>query len=182
MKTKLRSIKLLERLRHNALEKSRKDELIIKKISQLDVFKKAGNILFYLSIHGEVDLINLFEQFNQTKKFILPRVQEKKLQLFIVKNLQETETGNFKILEPKTHLPKMTPGKIDLALIPGIVFSKNGHRIGYGKGYYDRLLKTTNCVKIGIAYDFQIVENIEGQEHDIPMDIVITEKEVIKCP
>lgn len=173
-------MKLLERLEHHPLEKATKDRVILQKISQVPEFTGAKKILFYLPIRGEVDLTELFKKHHQKKTFILPRVQDHTLDLYIIKKLDETEPGSFQISEPKQHLQKIDPSEIDIALIPGVVFSKNGHRIGYGKGHYDRLLKNTNCVKIGIAYDFQLVDNIAGEIHDIPMDLVITEKKIIK--
>ncbi len=180
MKQKLRSTKLLERLNHHPDQKGQKDLLIIQKISSLPEFKKADTIVFYLPIHGEVDLVELFEEFKLQKKFVLPRVNGEKLQLHPIKSLQETEIGSFQIPEPKKDLPTIAPAEVDLILVAGLVFGKNGHRIGYGKGFYDRLLKTTNCVKIGIAYHFQIVENIEGEGHDVPMDMIVTENELIR--
>jgi 5-formyltetrahydrofolate cyclo-ligase len=93
-----------------------------------------------------------------------------------IKNLKQVELGAYKILEPKKHLPRLKPQQIDLAFIPGIAFSRDGHRVGYGKGFYDRLMKKLTCPKIGIAYEFQIVNNIPGEKHDVPVDMIITEK------
>lgn len=185
-KEELRTQKLLERLGHKKSEKSAKDKKIIAKLLRLPEIKKAGTILLYLPIKGEVDLTSLFAARTKTdtllnKKFILPRIKdEKTLHLYHVKNLTEVEKGSFNINEPKLHLKRATVKEVEAAIIPGIVFAKNGHRIGYGKGFYDRLLKKTKCPKIGIAYEFQIVENIHGEPHDTPMDIIVTEKRIIK--
>lgn len=184
VKSMLRSQKLLERLNHHPLQKKQRDRAILKKIITLKELKKAKIVLFYLPIHGEVEITNLFEKLKLNKKFVLPRVNSKTttLTLYIIKNLKkDVEIGAYKILEPKKKLPKVKPQAIDLALIPGIVFSKNGHRVGYGKGFYDRLLKKIECPKIGVAYDFQIVDNISGEPHDTPLDKIITEKQIIKC-
>ena len=177
MKAQLRSQKLLERLDHHPLTKKRKELNIIKKIAALPAFKKAEHVLFYMPIHGEVDLGSLFTKYQKSKKFILPRVIKgsPKLELFYIETLDHLEKGSFNILEPKSHLKKAKLKDVDLALIPGVVFSNNGHRIGYGKGYYDRLLKKAACAKIGVAYEFQIVKNIQGEKHDTPMDMIITE-------
>jgi 5-formyltetrahydrofolate cyclo-ligase len=182
-KKELRTQKLLERLSHNKSEKSAKDKKIIAKLLRLPEIKKAGRILLYLPIKGEVDLTSLFATRAPllNKKFILPRVKdEKTLHLFYINNLTEVEKGSFNINEPKLHLKKAPIKEVEVAIIPGIVFAKNGHRIGYGKGFYDRLLKKTKCPKIGIAYEFQIVENIHGEPHDTPMDIIVTEKGIIR--
>ena len=181
MKTRLRSGKLLERLNHHPEEKKHKDTGIIKKLSRLGEFRKAGTIMFYLPIHGEVDLRALFGKFRLNKKFILPKIKdEKNLHLYHIDNLEDTAPGKFKIPEPKLHLQRAAASEIDLVLVPGIAFAKSGHRIGYGKGFYDRLMKKIKGPKIGIAYDFQMVENIPAEKHDTPMDIIVTEKRILR--
>ena len=155
--------------------------MITKKLLGLFSIRNAKTILFYLPIHGEVDLKPFYEKSKLNKKFILPRVKnETTLHLYYINNLDEVEKGSFKILEPKIHLKRANISDVDTVLVPGIVFSRNGHRIGYGKGFYDRLLKKIKGTKIGIAYDFQIVENIPGEPHDTPMDMIVTEKETIR--
>ena len=172
---------MLERMNHHPQEKLRKDLLIAKKIHSLQIIKKAKTILFYMPIHGEVDLKPFFKKSKPDKKFILPRVKnELTLHLYHINDLDDVEHGSYKILEPKLHLKRAKITDMDIALVPGIVFARNGHRIGYGKGFYDRLLKKIKCPKIGIAYDFQMVENIPGEAHDTPMDMIVTEKEIIK--
>lgn len=181
MKQQFRSQKLLERLQHHPEKKATKDLQIVQKIKRLSLFKKAVSVCLYLPIHGEVDLTRIF--FAATapkKKLILPRVKGKSLDLHVVKSVEQTSPGSFNILEPQKHLPKIKPEEIDLVLVPGVVFSENGHRVGYGKGFYDRLLKKTRCPKIGIAYGFQIVKNIPGAPHDVPMDMIITESKTLK--
>jgi 5-formyltetrahydrofolate cyclo-ligase len=179
LKANLRAQKLLERLEHHPLQKKEKDHLIIQKILKLKEFGKAKNILFYLPIHGEVDLEELFALSHREKKFALPRVKDHLLELYVIDDLKKTEPGSFKIREPRSGLQKVDPVQLDLAFIPGVVFSENGHRIGYGKGFYDRLLKKLSCPKIGIAYDFQIVNNIDGHLHDVPMDLILSESRTI---
>lgn len=180
MKQRLRIEKLLKRKNQHPAQKLLNDGKIIKKIKNLKNFKKAEKILFYLPIHGEIDLTALFNKFCSEKTFILPRVKGKTLQLHAIKNLRHTAKGKFSISEPQKHLPVIKPKDLDLVLIPGVVFSEDGHRIGYGKGFYDRLLKKTNCPKIGIAYEFQMVKNIPGEKHNVPMDMIITEQRIIK--
>lgn len=82
-------------------------------------------------------------------------------------------------MEPKDHLETIDPNNLDLIFIPGVAFAPNGHRIGYGHGFFDKFLKNTNCPKIGIAYEFQIVKNIDGEPHDVPVDKIITNKRII---
>lgn len=142
-------------------------------------FRKAKTVAFYLPIRGEVDITPLLDR-RSRKIFVLPRVKGKTLQFHAVESLEHTAKGKFNILEPHSHLPKIKPQDLDLLFIPGVVFAENGHRIGYGKGHYDRLLKKTGCLKIGIAYEFQIVKNIPGEPHDVPMDMIITDRRTLK--
>lgn len=180
LKKILRKTHLSLRKGQNQALKITKDKKIVQKIAALPTFKKAKNILFYLPIHGEVDLSGLFDKFQQKKNFALARIKGKTLQLHKIKNLDHTSKNRYKIPEPHEHLTKIDPKKIELWLIPGLVFDKNGNRIGYGKGFFDRLLPKTKGVKIGIAYEFQIVKNIPGETHDIPMDMIVTEKRSLK--
>ncbi len=170
----------MERKAQTEEEKRQKDENIVKNVRRLSKYKKARCVLFYLPIHGEVDLTDLFKKDGLKKTFVLPRMKGKTLQLHAITKLTQTEKGKYNILEPQKHLPPIKPEEIDLLLIPGVVFSHDGHRIGYGKGFYDRLLKKTVSPKIGIAYGFQIVKNIPGEPHDVPMDMIISERKTLK--
>ncbi len=83
--------------------------------------------------------------------------------------------GAYGIYEPKECIP-VAINEIDAALIPGIAFSKNGGRLGFGKGYYDRFLSDFRGLKIGICYDFQVTDTLPTEIHDVKMDLIITEK------
>ena len=84
--------------------------------------------------------------------------------------------GKFGILEPTSKVSLVDP---DLVVVPGLAFDLHLHRLGYGKGYYDRFLKSTSSYKIGICFDFQIVEKIPNESHDQKMDEVISEKRIL---
>ena len=77
---------------------------------------------------------------------------------------------------------KIAHKNIDLVLVPGIVFDHEGHRIGYGFGHYDKFLrKVPKATKIGLAFDFQVVDKIPREMHDVPVDMVVTEKGIVEC-
>lgn len=175
-----------------ALKKSVK---IQNKLKSLKEFIQAKSILFYVSKGCEVSTIALIEECfaydmlsikinGCQKQVILPRVVPKtaSLDLFEVKTFEELEMGSFGILEPKKTLQRFTNyGNIDLIIVPGIAFDRKGNRIGYGKGFYDNLLKKTNGVSIALAYDYQVQNSVPKNHEDIPVDIIVTEKEVIYC-
>ena len=81
-------------------------------------------------------------------------------------------------MEPRDDYKKAE--KIDCILVPTVAISKSGIRLGYGKGYYDRFLSTTNAVKISLTYSKQIIKSIPNDTHDIKMDWIVTEDEVVK--
>ena len=92
--------------------------------------------------------------------------------------LEKLEKGSFEIMEPKDSCEKAK--KIDCVLIPTVGASKLGARLGYGKGYYDRFLSSTDAVKISLTYSKQIVKSIPNDSHDIKIDWIVTEDENIK--
>ncbi len=180
-KAQIRVEMLTKRLKQLPVIKKQRDVKIIETIESMKKFKEAQNVLFYMPIHGEIDLSELFKKNKDNKNFILPRVLKKKFELTLYKitSFDDLEEGNFRISEPKTNLEKIEPSMLDFIILPGIAFSIDGHRIGYGQGYFDRLLKKTDCLKIGVAYEFQIVKNSLGEDHDVPVEKIITESRVI---
>lgn len=169
-KTKIRDYIKKKREALDPVEKEKLDKKIFAKIETNLKFKKAKTILVYMSHKNEVDVIN----FIKNKNIVLPRVNNETLDLYLIESSDDLEEGTYGIMEPKTSCKKVRPDDIDLAFIPGVAFDKNGHRIGYGKGFYDKLGKILNCPKFGLAYDFQIVDKIPFESHDIPVDLIIT--------
>ncbi len=183
-KAEIRVEILTKRLKQLPMMKAQRDRRIIDTVDSMPEFISAKNILFYIPIHGEVDLTFLFEKYGEQKSFILPRVVKdaQELTLYKIKSLDDLEEGSFRIPEPKTNLESIEPEKLEFIILPGVAFAPDGHRIGYGQGFFDRLLKKTSCLKIGVAYEFQIVENIPGEDHDVPVDRIVTESRTIIIP
>ncbi len=148
-------------------------------IEQLPYFKSASNILLYHSLPDELNTHSMIDKWSAYKSIFLPRINDNELEILHANN---TQLGAFNIQEPvgSTIIPLST---INIAIIPGVAFDKNGVRLGRGKGYYDRLLCQCNVIKVGICYDFQLLEKLPSDSHDIPMDIVITPKQtlIINC-
>lgn len=145
--------------------------------------KNLNNILIYVSKEKEVNTIGLIrELLTKGKNVFVPYIDANKNILGIskIKSYQELKIGSFKILEPKEEFLRPSLIKdIDVIIIPGIAFDQRGNRIGYGWGYFDKLLEGSNALKIGIGYDFQIVDNVKQENHDIEMDLIITDKREI---
>jgi 5-formyltetrahydrofolate cyclo-ligase len=183
-------------LKQQIIEKrnSLKEEEIIRKSNKiknnlfsLQEFQKAENILFYVSFNKEVNTQEIIKGLlkEKEKNIIVPFTIKNDLRLHLseLKDFVELEPKTFGILEPKEkYIREFNKDKLDLVIVPGIVFDKKGHRIGYGYGYYDRFLKTIKkeIVKIGLAFDFQLIEKIPEEKHDVPLNIIVTENEIIK--
>lgn len=156
----------------------RKSELIFNLLDQLDEVKKANTILAYWSLDDEVYTHNWIKSNYKQKKILLPAIFKNNL---LIKPFEGEENmisvPPFGIKEPKsTEITDLSI--IDIIIVPGVAFDKIGYRLGRGKGYYDRFLTKTKAIKIGICFDFQIVEKVPINQFDIKIDIIITENNI----
>ncbi len=147
----------------------------------LPEFKKAKKILAYISLEEEVDTRELVkDSLEQGKTIYVPKVIKDHLVICHIKDFHELKPGSFGVLEPCEVLNPIHPGDADLILVPGIAFDQKGHRIGFGKGFYDSLLKLTKGFKVGLAFHEQILDEIPREAHDIPLDLIITDQTLIR--
>ena len=158
---------------------AQKSAQIRDKLESLEQFKKSEHILVYLSKEKEVDSHALVrELIHSHKEVYAPKVNGRDLHAYKINRWEELEPGHFDVLEPIHKHQKIPLSQLDLILVPGIAFTPDGHRIGYGKGYYDGLLKDMDAIKIGLAFEEQMVDEFPTEDHDIPVDIVITDQNV----
>jgi 5-formyltetrahydrofolate cyclo-ligase len=113
------------------------------------------------------------------KTVVFPRIDEKCLVLHRVRSIKDFTSGAYQLLEPKKSTQIIDPKSVDLFIVPGITFDWEGYRMGYGMGYYDRLLAGLDVPKIGLAYAIQMVAQVAHSSYDVPMTMVITEEEII---
>ena len=161
----------------------KKSNEIIKNLKELPEFKEAKNIACYISFNNEVYTHGLIKEYVDKKKIFIPVVDRERKEILLshLKNWQELSSGAYGILEPRREYLRIGRYEdIELVIVPGIAFDEKGNRIGYGEGYFDRLLKRMDAKKIGIAYDFQILKEIPNEEHDVKMDVIVSEKRVLK--
>lgn len=161
---------------------------IVEKVNNLREFKEAKTVFCYISNGKEVCTKDIIKKsIYMNKKVIAPRVDvhKDKIVLHEIKSPEKDLSAGFKrILEPKSYLPILDNlNRINFAIIPGIAFDRKGSRIGFGKGFFDKLLSKKNLHPIlcGIAFDFQIRDYIPYFSHDICMDIIVSEKRIIRC-
>lgn len=133
-------------------------------------FIPSGNVLSFASFGSEIDMWPLNQRLAEENRLVLPKVIDKELVLFQVDDISTLRRSKWGILEPTILTPAHT---INIALIPGLAFDKNHHRLGYGHGFYDRLLKTLSCLKIGVGYKEQLVDEIPAEAHDRKVDTLL---------
>lgn len=146
---------------------------IVSKISELSLFRDSDNILIYYPLKYEINLLELVKNF-QDKKFYFPKVFEG--EILVCPYDGSFKKGAFNILEPCSS-PVLNLSVINLAFVPALAVDKNLYRVGYGGGYYDRLLseKEFRAKTIVPLYRELLVEKIETEKFDLPVDYVITD-------
>ncbi len=158
---------------------------IMEKVVRLPEFAAATKILLYASKGSEAHTDGIMQSaLSFGKKVALPvtKKESKTLELYYVDSPSELKIGAFGILEPPENPErKAAPEEIELVIVPGVSFDRRGHRIGYGMGYYDSLLSRMKCPKIGLSYGIQITEHVPNEPHDVAVDKIVTEKEIIDC-
>lgn len=166
---------LKERSSLSSLEQSRKSSIIQKKIMELPAFVQAEKILLYMDCRNEVQTGLLLEYcLTYGKKIGIPKIQEKRMEFYELQNADDVVSGYFNIREPVSQ--KVFEPRQAFVIVPGVAFTDQRMRIGYGKGFYDQYLQQhPQYVTCGIAYDCQIVGAFPVQEHDVPLDMLITE-------
>ena len=164
-------------------DRKKRSKIIAEKFFNTAYYINSNNILIYYPFRSEIEVTIIIRQALKNKKnIILPRVHNQELKLFYVDNLKkQLERGAHGIMEPTTNLCR--PAKIsdiDLVIIPGVVFDKNLNRLGYGGGFYDRLLPLipAGVKKIALCFDIQVVDSIPVSEHDIKVDLLITDTSI----
>ncbi|MDR1866462.1 MAG: 5-formyltetrahydrofolate cyclo-ligase [Bacteroidales bacterium] len=155
-------------------EIQRQSENVFRQVAASEIFARASVILIYWSMPDEVRTYNFIEAYCGTKTFVLPVIEgdHPALKLFdgahrLVRN------GRWHVYEPQGERFEDFR-RIQLAIVPGVAFDADMHRLGRGKGYYDKLLSQAETHKIGVGFHFQLLEKIPHEPHDIAMDQIIT--------
>ncbi len=150
-------------------------------VLSLPAFQHAKTLALYSPIRNEVETDSLLSAaLAMDKQVCYPSVFENDLHFFQVRSLADLKVGRFGICEPIHRSREVDPGQIGLLLVPGIAFDRHGHRLGYGRGYFDRLL-SDGCfggLSVGFGYDFQIQDKLPAEEHDQKVALLVSDKEI----
>ena len=174
-KLTLRRSLLQQRQSLSLAEWQTKSNLICDRLKNLSVFKEAKTVLAYFSFKQEADLTALFAL---DKNWGFPHCLDKSLSWHLWHPGQSLSKGKYGIKEPQKEAPTITLKSADLILVPTVACDRQGYRLGYGGGYYDRLLNSTQCSNIptiGITYDFAFLQQLPIDPWDQKLDCICTE-------
>ncbi len=179
-----------EQAHENRRQQENKDELsraICEKFVSLPEYTAARTVMFYVDVRTEVRTRDyLATALTHGKKIVVPWCNDQgELELFWLKAMDDLAVGMYKILEPKPELRNLADRQVsvvelDLVMVPGVAFTREGARMGHGKGYYDKLLEHArpDAPLVALAFECQLFPEIPTQDHDVFMDRIITELNV----
>lgn len=173
--------------RRDSLDKRSRQEkslLIAGRLTVLRQYQDASNILGYYPFRSEIDTrIIINDALDRGKEVALPRVGNKGLDLYYVRDpVKDLAPGSYEIMEPiPSSCRPADPHEMDLVLVPGVGFDLKHNRLGYGGGFYDRLLAVIPRVipRVALAFDLQVIDEIPVSGHDLKIDILITESQTV---
>jgi 5-formyltetrahydrofolate cyclo-ligase len=153
---------------------------IEERLFGLPEFRSAQVVMFFASFRSEVDTETMIRRaLRSGKRVILPKVAGNELALYEIRDLDaDVETGAWGIPEPRPLIAAKLD-EIDLMIMPGAAFDKRGNRLGYGAGFYDKLLPAFKGTTVALAFEAQILSHVPAEPHDAPVKKIVTEKRVI---
>jgi 5-formyltetrahydrofolate cyclo-ligase len=172
--------------RKNQLNKDEVSTQIVDRFVQLPEYHAAKTVMLYVDVRDEVRTRQaLPEALKSGKRIVVPYCLDGELELFHLENMDELELGMYRILEPRSELrtvasKHLKPTDLDLVMVPGVAFDRQGGRTGHGKGYYDKLLQHArlDAPLVALSFECQLFDEIPAEEHDIFMDKVVTEDNI----
>ncbi len=148
---------------------------ILERLFSRPMVIQSKKIAFYMPKGNEVDTRMMIYQAKSAGKEVLLPITKKELEFHPFHSFADLHEGKYGILEP----PESKPIEPEVIIVPGISFGLCMHRLGYGKGYYDRYLSKSSAYRVGICYDFQVVEKLPSHPHDQRLNEIVSEKRVI---
>jgi len=156
---------------------------VADRVRTLDAYRGAGTVLVFAGIGSEIDTGDLIRAVRADgKRLVMPRVGDGDLVLHVVDDPEkDLAPGVWGIPEPRPECPEVTAEAVDLFLLPGLAFDAGGGRLGYGRGYFDRVLARAPGTKVALAFDGQVVKTVPWGPSDVPVDLVVTPTRLIRC-
>jgi 5-formyltetrahydrofolate cyclo-ligase len=162
-------------------QRTAKSREIEERLFSLPELKSARTVLFFASFRSEVDTIPMIRRaLASGKRVILPKVKGKELELFAIRNVDsDVSPGAWGIPEPRGSAP-VKLDELDVIIVPGAAFDERGNRLGYGAGFYDKLLSEFTKLSVALAFEEQIIPKVPAGPHDMPVKKIVTEKRIIE--
>lgn len=184
-KPELRKQILARRAALSREERRAKSAAVQQRLLDLPEFRAAGRVLFFVSFSSEVETLPMIEQtLRLGKEVAAPRVWagQSDLELRRLTHPQtQLQAGKMGIPEPNDDCPLVSLAEIDLIIVPAVAWDEQGYRVGYGGGFYDRLLARADDVpKIGLGFECQVISAVPRQDHDLRVDALVTEDRVLR--
>lgn len=185
-KKEIRNMIIKKRDELSLESRNNKDNSILDKLLKSEMYIKSKNIFTFINYGSEVDTKKfIIKAIADGKKIFVPKTikSTREMKALEISSLENLKPDNWGILEPETFNREINKQELDLIIVPGVAFDRNGNRIGYGGGYYDRYFSDLNSTikKVVLAYDIQLMESFQCEDHDIKVDFIITEREIIEC-
>ena len=162
-----------------------RSRLILQRLLQEPSIIKGKTIAVTISGFPEVETREIIKALWGRKKIVaVPKCEPKtrEMNFYAITNFEQLETVYLNIEEPKViETTYISKEEIDVMIVPGVVFNEIGYRVGFGGGYYDRYLPAFSGEKLSIAFDEQIADGVPTEAHDIPVNIILTDKRRIHC-
>ena len=157
-------------------EVERRSAILAQRLFDTEPYRQAGSLYAYLSFNQEVRTNPIIERaWAGGKRVAVPKVIGKEMVFIWLTNFDQLGPGYYGITEPIEDGP-VADDTHALVLMPGLAFDPEGHRVGYGGGFYDRFLeKEPEHPLVALCFDFQMFDHLEVESHDIPVDLVITD-------
>ena len=178
MKKELRKKFIVERNNLTEGYRNNASAEILSKLENNKLFMSAEKIFIFIGFNSEIPTLPFINNWISKKQIFVPKIDNKIMNLIHITSIDDLAPGHFGVLEPNSC--NYYTGSIDLVVTPSIVFDKNGYRLGYGKGYYDKYFSTNkHKASIGLSYDKLLQEKIPTDQHDEKVDIIITEEKTL---
>lgn len=163
-------------------EKESLDQLLSYRLFACESFRKADDLLIYVSTKLEVGTYEIIHwAFSAGKSVFTPRCIEgtNEMEFCHISSFYDLEPGKWGIYEPRSYCDVFTGSDNAICIAPALAYDRKGYRLGYGKGYYDRFLRSFNGCRMGICYDSYILDSVFKESFDVPVEMIITEKREI---
>ncbi len=182
MKDQIRKQVLAARSRLTPDERRSRSAEIERRLFGLPEFRAAPLVLFFASFQSEVETHFMVRRaLAEGRRVALPKVQGRDLALLEIRSFDsDVSPGAWGIPEPDRGEP-VRPEDLGLVIVPGAVFDQAGNRVGYGAGYYDRLLASYRGPTVALAFELQVVSSVPAERHDVPVGKIVTEKRIIEA-